>query len=212
MKIEIRSPSQAKVGASTFLLIPAAGDSYLNKLGLLSEQFNFLELDYDLRDPSQVLDYALKTIELLEEKKIKSLSLIGWQEGGALAQAISVRTWRILRRLVLLDSFTRLSPTWFEQLVDRIESYLPLGLPLRNTTNAYDSRPELHRIHCPTLVLRSLDSDMHLDFQAQLLNKYIPNSWLKKLTEPAMASNQLSQELSKLISDFEQVPAKRSQK
>lgn len=204
MKVDIRTSSQSKLGASTFLLIPPAGQSYLSKFSNLEDSYNFIELDYDLKDPSQVLDYAEQALNLLESRKIKSISVVGLGQGGALAQAIAVRTWRILRRLVLLDSYTRLTPTWFEQLVDRIESYLPLGLPLRKLSAAYDSRCELHRIHCPTLIVRNSNFDLHLEYQAQLLNKFIPNSWLKKIKS--------EQELYKLLIDFEQVPAKKPQK
>ena len=204
MKIEIKTFAETKRGLSTFLVIAPAGQSYREKFGKLAENFNFLELDYDLNDPSQVLEYAEKIIDLLEENKVKSVSLIGLEDGGALAQAVAVRTWRILRRLVLLDSFTRLTPTWFEQLVDRIESYLPLGLPMRSLSKAYDSRCELHRIQCPTLILRSLTPDTHLDYQAELLHKKIPNTWLKQIKS--------EQDLFNLIENFEKVPAKRPQK
>lgn len=204
MQIEIKAYSDSRAGASTFLVIAPAGVSYQGRIGSIEESFNFLELNYDLKDPSQVLAYADKAIELLEEKRVKSVSVIGLEDGGALAQAIAVRTWRILRRLVLLDSYTRLTPTWFEQFVDRIESFLPLGLPMRSLSNAYDSRCELHRIHCPTLILRSSSSDLHLDYQASLLHKMIPNSWLKKIKS--------QDELAGLLADFEKVPAKRPQK
>ena len=207
MKLELISLKEAKRGLPTFIFIANSGENFLENFNNFSSEYNFYQLEHDLTKPEEVLSYAQACIDLFKEKKIRSISLVGLNSGGALAQAIAVRTWRILRRLVLVDSVTRVNMTFFEKLLNRIESFLPLGLPLRKRSNAYDSRPELHRVQCPTLIFRSKDSNSEssfLDYQANLLNESIPNSWIKKLEDKS--------KLIKEILDFEKVPAKRPQK
>lgn len=208
MKLELVSLKEAKRGLPTFIFIANSGDDFLKNFTEFSNEYNFYQLEHDLTRPDLVLDYAQSCIDLFKENKIRSISLVGVDSGGALAQAVAVRTWRILRRLVLVDSVTRVNTTFFEKVLNRVESFLPLGLPLRKRSNAYDSRPELHRVQCPTLIFRSKDSSADtssafLDYQANLLNKSIPNSWMKRLENKS--------ELIKEILEFEKVPAKRSQ-
>ena len=212
MKLKLISLKEQKRGLPTFIFITEVGSvfftDFLKNLRDFSDEFNFYQLDYDLTEPDQVLDYAKASIELFKENKIRSISLVGVDSGGALAQAIAVRTWRILRRLVLIDSVTRVNLSFSEKVLNRIESFLPLGLPLRKKSKAYDSRPELHRIQCPTLIFRSSLSSSFLDYQASLLNKSIPNSWIKRLKN---TSSPIKEVLLKEILDFEKVPAKRPQ-
>ncbi len=203
MKIELISLKEQKRGLPTFIFIANKDSNFLKELSNFSDDFNFYQLDHDLVEPAQILEYAKACIELFKENKIRSISLVGIDNGAALAQAIAVRTWRILRRLVLIDAVTRVNLSFSEKLLNRIESCLPLGLPLRKKSNAYDSRPELHRIQCPTLIFRSDLNDSFLDYQADLLNQSIPNSWMKKLENKS--------KLVREILDFEKIPAKRPQ-
>lgn len=161
----------------------------------------------------EVEPYTEDLFLLLEEQKIKRLSLFGLGYGGALAQAMAIATPKLVRRVVLVNSATRVHPSEMDLWIDRIERFLPLGLPLRALSKAFDSRPALHRVRCPVLIINSRESTQFERSQAGLLTAKIPNAWYESLDGHAVdAAGQIHPLLRDRILQFLDVPAKRPQK
>jgi len=179
----------------------------------LSEALEIILVSGIEPNPSKVVKNALELNEKLLEMKVKRAGILGFGIGASIAQAISARTSRFVRRTVLVDALTRVSPSSLERATIFLEKKLPLGLPLRSLSLEYDSRSELHRIQCPTLLIRSTDQDVFLDSQFDLIAERIPNSWKKKLKKQIVTdSNILSEELADLLISFFEVPVKSPQK
>jgi hypothetical protein len=97
-------------------------------------------------------------------------------------------------------------------MIDRIEALLPLGLPLRNASNAFDARAFLHRIHCPVLVLVSAGAGEFVREQSRVIAKRVPNAWLRQLEGEALVGDVLTAEAEQCVESFFEVPTKRPQK
>ena len=159
----------------------------------------------------QVHAYADELAAKLAQAEIKWATVFGIGAGASVAQALAVRDPKTVRRLVLLDATTRPAPGVLDRLVDRLERVLPLGLPLRPLSRAFDSRPNLHRIYCPTLVLLSPGAGLYLKDQARIISAGIPTAWLQDLEDPLSGSS-LTSEVEHLMEEFLQVATKKPQK
>lgn len=149
-----------------------------------------------------------KTIlEEFKDKKVRQVSMIGIKAAGAIAQNIALIDRKLCRSLILINTTTRPHPTSFSRVIDRIESILPLGLPLRQNSLNFDSKPFLQRLRCPALIITTQNSNEHEKSEAMILTKRIPTAWYYDSNKSNTA-----EDLAKLISEFEAVPAKCPQK
>ena len=130
-----------------------------------------------------------------------------------MAQAVAIEYPKLVRRLVLLDATTQLEPNLVSRAIDRVEQFLPLGLPLRSLSRHYDSRSMLHRIHCPTLVFVSPQASVFTRAQSEMIARRIPNAWRSLLKSPPLSRESVfSAEVQGLLEEFLQVPVKCPQK
>ena len=181
----------------------------LNQLG---RNYSVFLLSGEMPESSEVDIYTKNLIDELSKKGVKFLTVLGIKEGANIAQALCVSASKMVRRLILLNPTSRLRPNLSSKIIDYFEGFLPLGLPLRNLSNDFDSRPFLHRIHCPTLVLTSEKTSSYLKEQSKIIAERIPNSWLKRVNSFNDENMNLSTELVDLVKSFQKVPVKRPQK
>lgn len=139
---------------------------------------------------------------------LRQATLVAEDAGASAAQALAAFDSRFVRRLVLLRPTCRVRPSLTRRIVDAIEHALPLGLPLRQTPPDFDSRPFLHRITCPTLIVDHVNSPQSCD--SRKLAAAIPNAWNVSLLD--WSSSDALKELLEIIRQFREVPAKRPQK
>ena len=179
----------------------------------LARKFKTYVVTSSLPAVDQVIPYVEQLIGELEARKIKRVTAFGIGPGGTIPQALAVFGAKLVRRIVLLEATTRLEPGVLLRMIDRIEAFLPLGLPMRSLTNEFDSRPLLHRVHCPTLVVATKSSNSFITEQANVLAHRIPNSWLATV-DAAYRKDGLAfgPEIVQLVEEFLQVPVKRPQK
>lgn len=164
-------------------------------------------------DMFHVDEFTNSLAAVCEVEKLKRLSLLGLGVGAALVQAFAIENQRLVRRVVLVNGTTRLAPSHITRLIDLIERRLPLGLPLRPLSRAFDSRPQLHRLRCPVLVVLSPDASAFERTQAEILSQTIPNCWLEVLRDRFDHHSEiLSTELEKLLEEFGGVATKKPQK
>jgi pimeloyl-ACP methyl ester carboxylesterase len=216
IEIELVSCSVNDKHQAALVVIPDVADSSSTACALLqklTKEFNVFILASELPNVGGVKNYVAALREAFLANGIKRATVFGIGSGATVAQGLAVHWPRIVRRLVVLDATTRLAPGMGSRIIDRMERFFPLGLPLRQLSNNFDSRPFLHRIRCPALLLLSHNASLHLTSQANYIAKKVPNSWLVRLKGAHDASHlQFSDELQDLLNHFLQVPVKRPQK
>lgn len=179
--------------------------------GELSDDFRVLVMGSPTPCPERVETFAEDLKTALISKGIKKVTLLGMGAGASVAQALGKESF--VRRLMLIDATTRLEPSYLTRSIDAVERMLPLGLPLKKLSDDFDSRPYLHRIHCPCLVLNSPTATRYVKRQAKLIWKRLPNACYQALkASPITTLGVFSPELSEHLQVFLQVPAKRPQK
>ena len=166
-------------------------------------------LIYSLEEVSQYnwQDLTTTILDKFKEKKVRQVSMIGIKAAGAIAQNIALTDRKLCRSLILIDTTTRPHPTSFSQFIDRVESILPLGLPLRQNSLNFDSKPFLQRMRCPALIITTQAASDHERSEAAILTKRIPTAWHYESNNSNSA-----EDIAKLVSQFEAVPAKCPQK
>ena len=179
----------------------------------LAAEFRVLSLTSPLPSMEQVVEYADAVERELKQLGVKRATLLGAGAGASVVQALAVFHPTVVRRVILVDPTARLSPSLGMRIIDRIEHFLPFGLPLRKLNSAFDSRPFLHRLRCPTLILSTPNAGLFHRQQAAYLAKKIPNARLRELTSAAVNPyRHWGEALAAEIKIWSDTPAKRSQK
>ena len=146
-------------------------------------------------------------LRLLKTLSIRQGTFIACGACGALGQFLALTQQKLVRKLVLVDASTRAHPSALTRLIDRIEHYLPLGLPLRFRSVGFDSKPFLQRIRCPSLIIVTSAASFHERSEGKLIAGMVPTSWHIELNVERAA-----EEFSNLMQAFEDAPAKCPQK
>lgn len=176
----------------------------------LYDKVNSLELK-----PAEEKIFFNDLIKEIEKLGLKRISLIGIQEAGSLASIMLAEKYpKLVRRLILLDPNVRKEPSMLCFILDKLESFLPCGLPLRNSKdNQIDLRGHIHRINCPSLVLSSKSASFFSKKSIRFLKKRLPNSWCLEFKEEMLQEDStLCQKAEELIFSFLKTPSKRPQK
>ena len=178
----------------------------------LSQDFKTFVVLSQQTNPTAVWDFVAELSASIKYHGIKRATVFGIGAGASTAQALFCHQTKLVRRLILLNPRTRLAPGPISKLIDFLESHLPLGLPLRSASKNFDSRPMLHRITCPVLILKTAGASLHLSQEAQTMADRIPNSWIQDLKAREITTQAFKNEIYPLVHDFLQVPVKRPQK
>ena len=165
----------------------------------------------DLPEGKDVISFSEVLLSQIEKLSLKRINLIGFYQGANIVQALTILSPRLFRRVVLIDPMARVSPSLKTKIIDFIEKYLPVGLPFRASTKEFDSRPFLHRIRCPVVVLKSPDASFYTQAESDYIASKIPNCYLVSLKEKIIPKN-FSDEFLSIVKDFNQSPVKRPQK
>ena len=142
-----------------------------------------------------------------DEEKIRQASIVAFGSASAIAQHLSLLSQKRVRSLILVDAETRPHPGAWSRVTDWLEKNLPLGLPLRSNSEAFDGKPFLQRIRCPVMVVTSPEADSYTLSEAETLLERLPISWGSKLSE-----NNSADELARLAVEFQDIRAKCPQK
>lgn len=153
------------------------------------------------------LSISEEILKKLEELNIRQASFVGFGATTSICQHIALVNNKLTRSLVLINPMTRPNPTGLQKIIDRLENFLPLGLPLRQKTKNFDSKPFLQRLRSPLLILTTDDVDHYTERESQIMLKRVPTSWHFKLKKDAA-----EKQASELINEFENVPVKCPQK
>lgn len=188
--------NEEKQGSNTVILL--GGGSYQSAFIDLPDTGFYLFQSPEPK-PEDVLQVAEQLEREIEKNSLKRLTLAATTWGGPIAIQYAASFPKNVRRLVLLNARARLRQSAVERVVEKIEEFLPLGLPLRPLSKGFDPRPLLHRVRCPSFIL---SSDDFRDDALFLLSR-IPNAWSEMLIEDSLAEK---------VSEFLNVPTKQPQK
>lgn len=146
-------------------------------------------------------------LALLNEAKIRQAVFVGVSDGAILVQYLALTELKRVRAMMLIDATARAKESRWIQFIAKLEGFLPLGLPFRQRGEEFDSKPELHRVRCPALIVTSQAADEQLRQQADLLAHGLPTAWRSELTSSNTESN-----LGSLLASLQTVPNKSPQK
>lgn len=193
----------------SFVLVVEAGSEFEVRAEQLAKQL--LDLGQICILKVYLLDDWRKGVEELLEffdsSGIRTASFIALGDASVLVQAICLKKVRLIRTLVFVDGATRAHASRFVKFIDRVEGYLPLGLPFRSDFPGFDGKPFLQRIRCPVLIVLSPLASEYRKEQAKLLVEGMPTSFLVDFN-----NDNFDQGLISAIKDFQEVPAKSPQK
>jgi pimeloyl-ACP methyl ester carboxylesterase len=144
-------------------------------------------------------------VQLLETRQV---SFVAFGATAALVLSVALEEPKLVRTLALVDPTARPHPTTWNSIIDRIESALPLGLPLRAAAKAFDARACIHRIRCPLLLAASPSASPFVRAQVLELSQKAPTCWTVSMTNPSNSG----QELADILSAFQDVPVRCPQK
>jgi pimeloyl-ACP methyl ester carboxylesterase len=204
-----------KSGGSILIIPPSARDmaEAQNLAQKLASDFHILMFGSDLPADIAVFETARRFAAQLQAEKAKRLTVFGISAGTVLAQALCITAPALVRRVALLDPHLSQRKNFKEKAYRFFSKFLPYGLPAGEQARAFDLHPNIHRLRAPALLLASntASPEFHADIRFMLTR--VPNSRQKTLTQAVFTPDgTLSDEVSKAIADFMQVPAKRSQK
>lgn len=215
--MDIRLLNDLGKNGEALLLIPDrkdfslfdSGCALLESIQLQEKLFAVFEYP---ENGTELRAFARDLYSSLSDMNIRWAYVVGVGEGSCVAQALAIEVNKFVRRLALLNPMTRLKPSILSSWIDSIESRIPCGLPARKLGDDFDSRAEIHRVHCPTLVLTSSDIDTFDATQANFLAERIPNSWKGEISASASDANSLYSGLFNEVQKFSEVRAKYPQK
>lgn len=184
---------------------------YRSSIAALVEVFSTIDsqrtisISHDPYHGAEWKDIFSSLVRLLDECLIRSAIFVSFGASTALTQALAHVDLKRVRTLILIDPSTRAHPTMLMKIADKMEEYLPMGLPLRLPSEDFDGRSLLQRIRCPVLVIASSYGVGSLHEIGNIAEK-LPTSWLKDLS--ALSGEEFDRELSGAIQSFQEVPAK----
>jgi pimeloyl-ACP methyl ester carboxylesterase len=148
-----------------------------------------------------------RILEIIEQKSIRQYALVGFGAAGSLVQQLVLTSPKFIRSIILVDASFRAHPNLFTRAVDWLERMLPLGLPLRYRSKAFDAKPFAQRIRCPALLVLTEAVSEFIQSQAHEIASRIPSAWIVKISGDNVVS-----EFCELLDSFEGVPVKCPQK
>lgn len=212
----IAAHDQEKQPAHTSALLfifPAKQDFSKDALySQFSSRHKVLVLDDALPSEESVFEYAQDLIPEIEKLVGKRTSIVAYREGCSIAKAICVSEPRLIRRLILIDPQARMKLDLFSRIIDKIEAFLPVGLPMRALSKRFDSRSFLHRLRCPVLVARSEAFNIFLDDEAGYMRKKIPNCYGFQAKNALYQDSRFSDEFVDVLEQLLNTAVKRPQK
>lgn len=202
-------------GKGRAFIITFEGDGYIELAEKLAKLLT-IETRVVLVKIPKVTDYNWGTISeslrsVVSNCGVRQASFVAFAGAASVVMNLALLEIKLVRTLVLIDASTRPHPRFIDRIIDRIEQVLPLGLPLRSSGKGFDAKSFLQRLRCPVLVVISRLADHFIIREAEVFRKSLPSGWVVKLNCDNKSSCE-SDDLGRLVVDFQQIPAKCPQK
>lgn len=156
---------------------------------------------------SHVAACTTDLLELLVELKVRQASFITLGRSSILLWKLAVTHQRLVRNALIINGEIRPKASWFEGVLQQLESFLPLGLPFRVHEGKFYALPFLERFRFPAIVVTLKDAAQYVRTEAEVLAKALPVAWSMEIdvTNPATA-------LIEAFHRLKAIPPKRPQK
>lgn len=171
--------------------------------GVLAQETRTLLVKSPVITNSNWAPLTISLQKLLLDNSIRQASFVCFSAASALVLNLCLLELKFIRTLVIVDACTRPHPTLLSRFIDKLENYLPLGLPLRSFSQAFDAKSFLQRVRCPVLVVTSSRAGAYLKFQAEAFHSQLPTGWVQNLS----SQNEV-QELNQHVLEFQKIQAK----
>ncbi|RME59292.1 MAG: hypothetical protein D6780_05290, partial [Candidatus Dadabacteria bacterium] len=145
-------------------------------------------------------------VKFLTEEKIRYADFAAFGAASVVLFSILIEQEKLVKRAVLIEPTFRAYPTLYEKILDKIEAFLPLGLPFRKISSSFDGRPYAQAFRAPVLILTQKNSSSFLQIQAKSMAEKMPNAWIYTVEQD------LPSEAAKAIEIFRKMPLKCPQK
>lgn len=152
-------------------------------------------------------DVTSDLIRFLELKSIRQASFVAFAGAASILLNLALIDLKLVRSMVLVDASTRPNPNIFQKFIDKVENFLPLGLPLRSYGKDFDSKSFLQRLRCPVLILSTINATNYINSEKELFKTGLPTAWAVSVS----SENQV-QQIHEAVMDFQKTPAKCPQK
>ena len=120
--------------------------------------------------------------ECLEELKIRQATFVTVGRASILLWKLALTHQRQIRNALIINGETRPKVSWFEKILQRIESYLPLGLPFRVSEGKFYALPFLERFRFPVIVVTTEDAIEDEREESARIAAALPVAWSLTLT------------------------------
>ena len=145
--------------------------------------------------------------KLFTELSIRQATYVAIAQASNIALALALQELKSIRSLILIDPQTRPIPSWGDQMIGKIEQYLPLGLPFRTLNSGFDCKPFLQRIRCPVMLLSSKEAGLYQKSEFQVFLRELPSAWGHELVSEKLNAD-YPVEVARLIQEFQDIPTK----
>jgi hypothetical protein len=115
---------------------------------------------------------------VFEERELRQVSFVCYQDLSSVAFRHSIDEGKFVRSLLLIEPICSPHPTLKDRLINKIEEFLPLGLPLRTLTKGFHAPSFLHRVRCPTAVVIRKRCSNYVKQQGSFIVKSVPTALL----------------------------------
>lgn len=109
---------------------------------------------------------------------VRSAVFVGVGDAACVAQALTLRSPKLVRTMVLIDATSRPHPSRWVRGIDRLEKFLPLGLPFRNNADGFDALSLSHRLRSPCVIAVSGMATEYQRSEARVLSNRLPTAVL----------------------------------
>lgn len=175
--IFVEEGQEANKDAECLVVLSDPSLPQLKISGIFDSRVLRLETGYcvDIHSEDYLEGLAAELSDVLRSQGVPRATIIATGQASLLAQAMFLHRKKQFRKLVLLGGHARQPLSRLAKLIDRIDSLSPFGLPLSVPGDDFDSRPYLHKIDCPVLLLDSYTYGTC----AKSLKERLPCAWRK---------------------------------
>lgn len=199
---------EGEKGAGRTVVIAYSAEKYRSLAEVLFHGINEDRRSLVLRFPAitgrnwKVLGKTLR--QTCNEKSIRHAHFVAFGSVCAVVLEHVLSDPDSIRSIVLTDATVRAGTEVLPALADRVERYLPFGLPLRSARDSFDARSFLHRVRCPVLVLTSGFSTARELKDSAIFPAFLPTSWKDSFDSKDAFTH--------VVLDFLEIPARSPQK
>lgn len=151
--------------------------------------------------------YANEIKKYFKDNKIKQCTCLAFSETASVAINLYLEEQKLFRGIALVNPHTRPGKSFFQKLIDKLEAKLPMGLPFRFKTSAFDCKPFLQRLRCPILVVKVKSLSSYNEEEANYFLNRVPTAY-----ESIITNLNSFDELSNALKGLRDAPPKCPQK